>query len=177
MASPRFCDFFMLPRGRDAPFGAPPAQIPACSFPAPGSSLLLTSSHGTCVRHAPSLFWGYRLHGFSAILCRPCRHSPRRNSAVPFPLCAAFPRSEYYATVGLLCTPLLGSMSLPLHTLARAREVQGPPTFSACLSSHATLSDPGGCPVLSPRRSFNPSAFRAREAVFCRPGRCELPVR
>ena len=31
-------------RGRDTGYPAPPAQIPACSFPAPGSSIVLASA-------------------------------------------------------------------------------------------------------------------------------------
>ena len=31
-------------RGRDAGYPAPPAQTPACSFPAPGSSVALASA-------------------------------------------------------------------------------------------------------------------------------------
>ena len=89
------------PRGRGTRCRVPPAQIPACSFPAPGSSLLLTRSHDPCVRHAPSLYRGYRLHGLFGRSYRPCRHSTRRNSAVPFPMCAALLRSKYYWTVGL----------------------------------------------------------------------------
>ena len=31
-------------RGRDRPYGRPPAQTPACSFSAPGSSVVLASA-------------------------------------------------------------------------------------------------------------------------------------
>jgi len=34
---------FLQSRGRDTGYPAPPAQIPACSFPAPGSSMVLAS--------------------------------------------------------------------------------------------------------------------------------------
>ncbi len=54
--------------------------------------------------------------------------------------------------------PSAGLLMLPSHTPALAGEVQGPPTFDACLFSHATLLNPDGCPVLYPRRAFNPSS-------------------
>ena len=44
---------FYAPRGRDTRCRVPPAQIPACSFSAPGSSLLLTPSHDPCFRTGP----------------------------------------------------------------------------------------------------------------------------
>ena len=35
---------FWRRRGRDAGYPTPPAQIPACGFPAPGSSVILASA-------------------------------------------------------------------------------------------------------------------------------------
>jgi len=40
-----FVSFFHR-RGRDTGFPVPPAQFPACSFPAPGSSAIPTSATG-----------------------------------------------------------------------------------------------------------------------------------
>ena len=152
------------PRGRNAPFGAPPAQIPACSFPAPGSSLLLTRSHDTCTRHAPSLYCGYRLHGLPVILTAHIGIPQDATAPSPSP-CTQLSRARSTTrrsdSPGLIY-PFARLLALPSHTPALAGEVQGPPTFSACLSSHATLLDPGGCPVLLPQRSFNPSACPRR---------------
>jgi hypothetical protein len=67
-------------RGRDAGYPTPPAQIPACGFPAPGSSAILASA-----------FLGYSLQGgshcglrsFTFGLCFLCR---LRMAVRPFPL-------------------------------------------------------------------------------------------
>jgi len=98
-------------RGRDAGYPAPPAQTPACSFPAPGSSVVLTSvMQGMAVQQTP--VERYRLSAFALLAiarsevgswCSDPTVSGMsflcalRTSVKSFPMYVAFPRSEYYA--------------------------------------------------------------------------------
>jgi hypothetical protein len=93
----------MSPRrlcGRDAGYPAPPAQTPACSFPAPGSSVVLASARTfTVARYkAQWLFPSVRLARVVPIL--RVRHE--------FPLRAAYSRGVLrhvagFPDLGLLC--------------------------------------------------------------------------
>ena len=170
---------FSCPRGRTARCRAAPAQIPACNFPAPGSSLLLTRSHGACVRHAPSLYCVHRLHGFSVVLTAHADMSQDATAPSPSP-CARLSRARSTmrrSDSPVSVDPFAKLLTLLSHTPVPTGEVQGPPTFNANLSPHATLSDSGGYPVLFPRRSFNPSRCPRRRGRLLSSWISGLPVR
>ena len=59
---------FRRRRGRDASCPTPPAQIPACSFPAPGSSTILASAQGSARRSRQSHPWSDPWLGYLEVL-------------------------------------------------------------------------------------------------------------
>ena len=101
----------------------------------------------------------------------------KRSNASPFPMCVALPRSKYYGLVGLLYTLLLDSsrcLRIPRHPPGRCRGLPRSTHVSPHMPRSRTPTVAQSC---NPGVHLTPAARAAREAVFCRPGRYELPAR
>ena len=136
-------------RGRDASYPAPPAQIPACGFSAPGSSVRLASAILVSQESALPL----REVG----LCAPALHVRhtlplRATSPVsPFPLWTALPPSEYSAVSrlrALVCRPPGGGMGIP----ALGRNAAGLPRSERFSLGMPGPEDPTAPPASGPPR-------------------------
>jgi hypothetical protein len=133
-------------RGRSASYPTAPSRIPACSFPAPGSSELFASALVQWYWLSP-LLPAVRLASRSPVIrTGGCFLCGLHSSVVRFPrpLAAGITRRSG-------SPPFIGSPSLGWRYLPALRpETMGPPSFLTLLLFRATLLDPGRPSAASP---------------------------
>ena len=133
-------------RGRSASYPTAPSRIPACSFPAPGSSELFASALVQWYWLSP-LLPAVRLASRSPVIrTGGCFLCGLHSSVVRFPrplAAGTIRRSD--------SPPFIGSPSLGWRYLPALRpETMGPPSFLTLLLFRATLLDPGRPSAASP---------------------------
>src|ERR1035438_9845927 len=133
-------------RGRSASYLTAPSRIPACSFPAPGSSELFASAPVQWYWLSP-LLPAVRLASRSPVIrTGGCFLCGLHSSVVRFPrplAAGTIRRSD--------SPPFIGSPSLGWRYLPALRpETMGPPSFLTLLLFRATLLDPGRPSAASP---------------------------
>src|ERR1022692_910878 len=133
-------------RGRSASYPTAPSRIPACSFPAPGSSELFASALVQWYWLSP-LLPAVRLASRSPVIrTGGCFLCGLHSSVVRFPrplAAGTIRRSD--------SPPFIGSPSFCWRYLPALRpETMGPPSFLTLLLFRATLLDPGRPSAASP---------------------------